>query len=249
MPSKLDLDLIQASAEGDLASVRDLLAAGAHVNARHESGTTPLLAAALSGQVEAARVLLTAGADVEMRYRNEATALVLVAIQSNTEMARLLVAHGANVDAGAKEGTTALLAASATGNIGMIRALLDAGASLEQKDKSSVTPLLAAIANDYNDAVRVLVDAGADVNAVCHNGSALQFAAAKGDAAILRLLLGRGARTEATSGQAPLLMAAANEHTEAVRALVEAGANVNIRDENGVTALLVVAVNGQADMV
>ena len=98
MPSKLDLDLIHAAAEGDLASVRDLLAAGAHVNARHESGTTPLLAAALSGQVEAARVLLTAGADVEMRYRNEATALVLVAIQSDTEMARLLVAHGANVD-------------------------------------------------------------------------------------------------------------------------------------------------------
>src|SRR5437763_525847 len=91
VPSELDLDLIHAAAEGDLASVHDLLAAGAHVNARHESGTTPLLAAALSGQAEAARMLLAAGADTEMRYRNDATALVLVAIQNDIEVARVLL--------------------------------------------------------------------------------------------------------------------------------------------------------------
>src|SRR5260221_619896 len=108
--------------------------------------------------------------------------------------------------------------------------------------------LIHAAAEGDLAAVRTLLDAGADVNATCHNGSAVQFAAAKGDAVMLRLLLGRGARTDAVSGQAPLLMAAANEHTETVRALVEAGADVNIRDENGVTALLVAAVNGQADM-
>ena len=249
MASKRDLDLIRAAAEGEVANVVNLLEKGAHVNARHKSGTTALLAAALSGHAEVVNTLIVQGADLKMRYRNDSTALILVAIQGDTEMVKLLISRGADVDARAKEGTTALLAASATGNVEMVRTLLDAKASLEQKDHASVTPLLAAIANDYINVARLLVDAGADVNADCHNGSALQVTAAKGDEEMLRLLLGKGARTEPKSGQSPLMLAAANSHLEAVRILVQAGADVNVRDGNGVSPLLVASVNGQTDMV
>src|SRR6476646_2901714 len=94
MASKRDLDLIQASAEGDLERVRLLVEKGAHVNARHKSGTTPLLAAALSGHVGVVEALLAQGADLKTRYRNDATALILVTARADEAMLKLLLEKG-----------------------------------------------------------------------------------------------------------------------------------------------------------
>src|SRR5689334_13297913 len=57
-----DLDLLHASAAGDLERMRVLFGRGAKVNTRLKNGATPLLAAAISGHVDAVQLLLIQGA-------------------------------------------------------------------------------------------------------------------------------------------------------------------------------------------
>lgn len=55
--------LSQAAAEGDIAKMKELLTAGANVDETTNLGMTPLFFAVRRGQIEAVRVLLDAGAD------------------------------------------------------------------------------------------------------------------------------------------------------------------------------------------
>src|SRR5690348_17263257 len=57
-------ELMDAAAKGDLGKVRDLLAKGADVNARDQSGSTALMSAANAAVAEA---LIAKGADVNAK--------------------------------------------------------------------------------------------------------------------------------------------------------------------------------------
>lgn len=65
----------------------------------------------------------------------------------------------------------------------------------------------------------------------------IHWAADRGHAAVVRLLLARGAGVDArdADGQTPLHYAACCQHAEVVRALVEAGAHVLAQDADGQT--------------
>ncbi len=76
-------------------------------------------------------------------------------------------------------------------------------------------------------------------------------AAQQGNAAALRVLLGRGDSTEHVNalGQTALLIAAAHGHTDAVSALAGFLPNVNHQDHQGDTALMIACRLGNAPMV
>lgn len=67
--------LIQASAEGDLEKVRDLLAKGTDINAKRADGETALLVATRRGNASVVQELIAKGADVNVRDRLGDTAL------------------------------------------------------------------------------------------------------------------------------------------------------------------------------
>ena len=67
-PSVPDISIHEAAFNGDIEAVKQRLAAGANVNAKHdESGATPLSYAAVKGQEEIAELLIAKGADVNAR--------------------------------------------------------------------------------------------------------------------------------------------------------------------------------------
>jgi hypothetical protein len=89
--------LMQAAARADTRAVQQLLASGADVNARDQSGQTALIVACRTPHVPVALVkaLLDAHADLNMRSHNEYTALSWATSRGNSEVANLLRRAGA----------------------------------------------------------------------------------------------------------------------------------------------------------
>ena len=102
-------------------------------------------------------------------------------------------------------------------------------------------------------AVKALLKTGADVNAAQGDGmTALHWAAANGDAAMVQMLLSAGANIRATTrlgAITPLHMASQGGHSQVVAALIAAGADSNVATSTGATALMYAARSGSSDTV
>jgi ankyrin repeat protein len=143
---------------------------------RGPAGETPLMMAALYGDAALVKTLLDAGADPNVA--NDAGATALMRAVEDLEKTRLLVEHGAYVKVASDNHRTPLLIASSIrGNRDVVAYLLDHGAN----------------ASDRAPAVPVAT-------------TALTEAAKQGDAAIMSLLIERGADV-AAGGPAPLALA------------------------------------------
>ncbi|WP_409152637.1 ankyrin repeat domain-containing protein [Fretibacterium fastidiosum] len=89
--------------------VRQLIQAGADVNAKNEYGWTPLMIAAIENTPEVLKVLIEAGADVNAKDRNGLTPLMHAAgHNTNPEVLKVLLEAGADAKAKNNEGKTAL---------------------------------------------------------------------------------------------------------------------------------------------
>jgi hypothetical protein len=109
------------------------------------------------------------------------------------------------------------------------------------------TPLMRAVEFDDINIVKMLVEKDADVNAKDRNGqTALHRVGFVHDRIeMIKVLLELGADIDATQNQkyTLLMMAAQRMDIDAVKTLLERGANVNMKNIDGMTALHFVAVN------
>jgi len=96
--------------------------------------------------------------------------------------------------------------------------------------------MLAANANDLVSA-NLLIEAGASVNRP--NWTPLHYAASKGHTAMMRLLIDNDAYIDAESpnGTTPLMMSAYYASPMAVKLMLEEGADPNLQNQDGQTAL------------
>lgn len=121
-------------------------------------------------------------------------------------------------------GMTPLMQAVHTADARMVSIVLAAGANPNAKFVGGITPLLAAVFDEAK--TRALLDAGADVNLASSDGRAPLHAAAmrEGSAAIVKLLLSKGADPNAAPARAanrvPLRSAG---DIDTIRVLIAAG--------------------------
>ena len=234
--------LVEAAEEGELETVKKLLAEGAPVDSRDSARRTALMLALDEGEAEVARALMAAGADVRAVDRQGRTTLMYAAAGGEVEMIRELAKRGVDVTARANNGTTALLAAApAESPSEVVNVLLDLGAETEVRDESGRTPLLIAAAEGNRPDVIVLAKKS-DVNARDREGNtALMLVAYKAEAGeAVEALIAAGADVNAANGEGRtvLMCAADGGSAEVVRQLLAAGANVQARDDLGRTALM-----------
>jgi ankyrin repeat protein len=128
--------LLQAADDGDVAKVRELLAAGVPVDGYVRYRLTPLRGAVALGHLEVAQVLLEAGADLHTRDDDGGTLLHAAAWSGNGAVVRFLLQRGLDVNAATKSGRTPLMAAAEEGHLEAARALLEAGADLNARGSS-----------------------------------------------------------------------------------------------------------------
>jgi len=174
---------------------------------------TGLHAAAASGNVAEIERLIASGADREARDGNGRTPLHVAVYRKTYEAARLLLAKGANANAFDRQRYDVVTIAAVADDVPMLKLVLEGGASAKNVTSPyDGTALIAAAHLGHVEVVQILIKAGAPLDHVNNlTWTALMES----------IVLGDGGK----------------RHTETLRALVQAGANVNIPDRAGITPL------------
>ncbi|RUW73196.1 MULTISPECIES: ankyrin repeat domain-containing protein [unclassified Mesorhizobium] len=129
--------------------------------------------------------------------------------------------------------------AATKGDVAGITAALDAGAGVDESD-GKATPLYLAVKGGHFAAAKLLMDRGADVNAAPTPllGPALMPALAKRRIDLIKLLLDGGANPNSKRSRENAIHIAVNLGClDCVKALVEAGADVNAKTKDGKTPI------------
>lgn len=115
-------------------------------------------------------------------------------MDGNVRRMRWLHFAGAKINAQTNLGSP-LFVAAAEGNVPAVRYLLDEGADINAREKLGNTALTEAAYYGRLDVVKELLLRGADIDAIGADGTALDIAVSKNNAAVADLLKHRGARS------------------------------------------------------
>ncbi|MEO8313990.1 MAG: ankyrin repeat domain-containing protein [Pseudomonadota bacterium] len=247
-----------AAREGCAACAQELAKGGAKLDTASPEGITALLFAVLNAHFDTAKVLIEAGADVNMADK-WGRAPLYSAIDYNTtprggrpdrpsadvatplEIATMLLDRKADIDFQLKAfppyrllgpdrggdsllttGSTPLLRAAKACDVPAAKLLISRGAKVDLANSMKLTPLLVVAGSNWAitdtrgrfrnekqciETAKMLLDAGTDINAVNNNGQTSLHAAARMDM------------------------------KDFVRFLGGRGANLDVKDRNGSTAL------------
>lgn len=244
--------IARAAEEGDSEEVRALLKDGADVNAPGAGGSQALHWVARMQDTELARALLRAGAEVDRPNRYGVRPLHLAIANGDVAMVRLLLNAGADASSTDATGETCLIMAARVGQVEVVKALLSKGAAVDGKDTAyQQTPLMVAARHGHTDVVNLLIERGANVAAQTRVGETPKFrlpssnSGSKGAGIIRGGWPERGERDPTPGAKTALLYASREGHLEIVKALLDAGANIEQADADGVTPLLMAVLNEQ----
>jgi ankyrin repeat protein len=156
-----------------------------------------------------------------------------------------LLKGGARIDARDSAGRTALLAATHADAVDAARLLIAKGADVNARDNIEDSPYLYAAAEGRLEILRMTLKAGADLKSVNrYGGVGLIPAAHHGHPDIVRELLKTDINIDHVNRlgwtallEAIILSDGGPTHQEILKLLIDAGANVNLADRDGVTPL------------
>jgi ankyrin repeat protein len=159
---------------------------------------------------------------------------------------QLFLNAGIDCNAQSTTGFTALMAAARNGRIDVVNKLLDQKVNVDAQGKQGVTALMLAAENNQVEIVNLLLKKNADPNLEDQTGwTALMKAVYQGNTGCVESLAARS-RQEVNRG---LLISALTGHKEIAKALLDNGAEVDSRADDGRTPLMLAAGKGDNDLV
>ena len=194
-------------------------------SAGERAGYTGLFAAAARGDPTEIARLAKAGADTGARDGHGRTPLHVAAFAGERDAMRALVAAGVDPNALENDRYDIVTITAVANDLPTLKAALELGGSAKNvTSRYDGTALIAAAHLGHVEIVRELIRAGAPLDHVNNLGWT---------ALIESIVLGDGGKN----------------HTDTLRALVDAGANVNIPDGSGSTPLRLARNRGYQEMV
>jgi len=240
-----------------LPTVDRLLKLNADPNVTTEYGVRALLLASQHASVAVVDRLLEAGADVDGRGSAKETALMQAARRGDSQIVQRLIQADAEIDLRERNGNTALMWAAAAGHVDVVKKLIEADADVSLDLKSGFTAFLFSAREGHLEVANLLLDHGVDVNAVMDpknskgrnprkGMSALMLAVESGHFQLALNLVERGAdpndqrskyakadRGDNVEGDPEPRGSGTLTSINFVKALVEAGADVNLKLKTG----------------
>lgn len=206
--SSLEQELHNATIARDSTRIEYLLKRGAKINARDTDNQTPLMVAIKTNDLSVINGLLEYGADPNLQDSDGWTAAMHAVRSNEPKIFRLLGKFKANFNIVSKDNLTALAMAVFNNKANAAVAMLD----------NNAKPDFAMGTAKYN---------------------ALMLAVQKGNLQMAQTLLQYKASPNAKNagGLTPLMIAAYGDHDMLVSLLLKAGANVNLKDDQGKTAI------------
>jgi ankyrin repeat protein len=238
-----------AAYNDDAEMAEALIRAGAKLQMVTRTGAlTPLMVAASNGSGAVVQTLLKAGADPNLRGSDGSTALMTAAASGSVEAVTALLDHGADVNAQeTARGETALMFAAAANRAPVVSLLIKRGANASLP--SRLVRLARAPEYGERPGAAAAAAAAASAPATPAPAAAPAPAATSIDPRVAKARSERRVRPTAMGGLAALHFAARNGQLDAVRALVEGGADVNqLSGADKSTPLVLAISNGYYDL-
>jgi ankyrin repeat protein len=219
-------ELFESIEQGDLVFVQKYLKAGWPVFVRNEGGSTPLHEAIYEGQEDIVRLLLAHKAEINAQDAFGNLPLQIAGIYSEASLIQILLDHGASIDEVSRQRTfTPLMLALNHRRVEVAQYLIEAGADIHfVEPDEGWTPLLIACEQQLCELAIFLIRQGVDLTACLTAGD--------------------------TRGRNALELASYHGEEKLVKALLDAGMDVNHQPEGvGLTALHWAVYNGYTSLV
>lgn len=220
----------------------------------NDKETTHLAAAAAAGYLPIVKFLVEEGVDIddggrvtderngEKDSNPSVTPLALACRMGHQDVALYLLERGATLKTNVKQCN--LLHEACKGKLpDLVKLFIQKGFDLNEANEHGLTPLAIACEQGDLESATALIDAGASVNSGSGVSSPLILACKANNAELVALLLKNGAKT--SDGKvSPLLIAAYSSNSSIAQQLISHGCNVNQRDENEMTPLIIAVSHG-----
>jgi ankyrin repeat protein len=227
-------DVIQA---GNRDAALEMIRDGADVNAAQGDGTTPLHWAVYKIDAELVTELLKRGAEPNVINNYGSSPLAEAVKVADLELVTILLDAGADLEAPNQDGQTALMLAARAGAFDAAKLLIERGADVNTRETwRGQTAVMWAADGRFADIVELLIANGADVH--------VRALANEWEAQITSEPRGQ---YRPTGGLTALLYAARSGCTPCVAAILDAGADIDQPNPDGVTPLMVALDNSRFD--
>ena len=214
-----------------------------------------LIDAAWDNDVDRARQLISAGADVNEQDNSQQSAYLIATSEGRVELLDLTLEHGADIRALDSYRGTGLIRAAERGHAAIVGRLLRTEIDVNHVNNLGWTALLEAIilgdgSQRYVDTIRLLLAGGANVGlASARDGiTPLAHAEARGQTAVVQSLRAERTNPVVADPDAELLDAATRGDADRVALALRARADLETRDGNERTPLLLAVTNDRLDV-
>ncbi|EXU95103.1 ankyrin repeat protein [Metarhizium robertsii] len=238
--------LVFAAQHGHIGVTELLLQHGAEIDGRTHRGETAFLWAARNGRKNVVSLLISEMADPLIMDAEGWSGLDWAIMDGQDDVVEMLLRHHGHFQESSVRQNEVLLLAAESGNDSAVRMMLAAGADVDCRDGQQSTPLHWAVSFGHRSTAELLLDGGADANSRDKYGNTpLHWAISY--PTIMKPLLDRGVEVDIQNmnGKTSLMWSVLAEQRETTQMLLGRGAaTVNVRDENGCTALHGAAAKG-----